>query len=334
MPRSVRAAMVALVVFSSLMVAAQIRQRHFRFTYAFTVRNLPLGKPVRVWFPMAASDKWQTVKVISARGDLLLRTTREPEYGDRMFYATARKATRTEYHFAVTYDVVRRERVGYRDGHFAGPAVYPPSAVLRRFLEPDRLVPTTGKLAELAKVEVKGDTTPMAKARSIYDYVFRTMRYDKSGTGWGRGDAEWACDAKHGNCTDFHSLFISMARSQGIPSRFAIGFPIPENTHAGEIPGYHCWVDFYADHHWVPIDISEAWLDKAKKEYYFGSHGDNRVQFSVGRDIRLSPKQSGPPVNYFVYPYVEAAGKEFLNVRNEFRFADVMEPGKTKIAKK
>ncbi len=111
-------------------------------------------------------------------------------------------------------------------------------------------------------------------------------------------------------------------------------FPIPENTHAGEIPGYHCWVDFYADHHWVPIDISEAWLDKAKKDYYFGSRGDNRVQLSVGRDIRLSPAQAGEPVNYFVYPYVEVEGKAFPNVRNEFSFADVMGPEKTKIAKK
>jgi transglutaminase-like putative cysteine protease len=44
------------------------------------------------------------------------------------------------------------------------------------------------------------------------------MRYDKTGTGWGRGDVLYACDAKKGNCTDFHSLFIAMARSQGIPA--------------------------------------------------------------------------------------------------------------------
>jgi len=51
------------------------------------------------------------------------------------------------------------------------------------------------------------------------------MRYDKSGTGWGHGDTLWACDSKRGNCTDFHSVFLSMARSQQIPSRFEIGSP-------------------------------------------------------------------------------------------------------------
>jgi transglutaminase-like putative cysteine protease len=36
--------------------------------------------------------------------------------------------------------------------------------------------------------------------------------------------------------TDFHSLFIAMARSQKIPARFQIGFPIL-NAHAEKIDG-------------------------------------------------------------------------------------------------
>jgi len=186
-------------------------------------------------------------------------------------------------------------------------------------------VPTTGRLADLAadQVKLQNATTPIEKARAIYDYVFTTMRYDKTGTGWGRGDSEWACDSKHGNCTDFHSLFASMARSQHIPTRFSIGFPIPAAKHSGPIAGYHCWADFNVDRHWVPIDISEAWKAQEKKDYYFGSHDDNRVQFSVGRDITLAPPQRGKPLNYFVYPYVEVDGSEHINVRNDFSFEDV-----------
>ena len=96
------------------------------------------------------------------------------------------------------------------------------------------------------------------------------MKYDKTGTGWGRGDTLWACDSKRRNCTDFHSLFMSMARSQGIPARFEIGFPIPAAKTSGEIPGYHCWSEFYLNRKgWVPVDISEAWKNQAKKDYYF-----------------------------------------------------------------
>jgi hypothetical protein len=165
----------------------------------------------------------------------------------------------------------------------------------------------------------------MDRALALYEYVFETMRYDKSGTGWGRGDAEWACDSKRGNCTDFHSVFISMARSQRIPARFEIGFPLPAKPTStfADIPGYHCWADFYDQQHgWVPVDISEAWKDQSKRNYFFGTLDVNRVQFTMGRDLVLNPPQKAEPLNYFIYPYVEVDGNKWENVSNQFTFAD------------
>jgi transglutaminase-like putative cysteine protease len=194
----------------------------------------------------------------------------------------------------------------------------------RADLAPDKLVPVTGLPAELAAKVSEGRSTQLERARAIYDYVFRTMRCDKTGTGWGRGDVLYACDAKKGNCTDFHSLFIAMTRSQGIPARFEIGFPLPADKHSGEIAGYHCWAEFFEPKHgWVPVDISEAWKHQEKRDYFFGSHDANRIQFTLGRDLYLSPKQDGQPPNYFVGPYVEVAGKEYANVSLMFSFADV-----------
>jgi transglutaminase-like putative cysteine protease len=194
---------------------------------------------------------------------------------------------------------------------------------LARFLQPDTLVPTTGLPAQLAVEQTQGATTQLEKARDIYDYVFRTVKYDKTGSGWGHGDTLWACDSKRGNCTDFHSVFISMARSQQIPARFEIGFPMPADKHSAEIAGYHCWTEFYIDSiGWIPIDISEAWKHQELRDYYFGAHDPNRVQFTIGRDLKLSPPQAGPPLNYFVYPYVESAGTEFSNVSIAFSFQD------------
>jgi adenine-specific DNA methylase len=43
---------------------------------------------------------------------------------------------------------------------------------------------------------------------------------------------------------------------------------------------------------------------------------------TLGRDITLSPKQDGEPLNYFVYPYVEVNGKSYANVSNHFSFED------------
>jgi len=297
--------------------------RHFTFHYAFTVKNLPAGKKVRIWIPAAQSDAFQEVKIVSARGDLSLKKTRESKYGNEIYYAQAAKVNQAELHFDVEYDVVRHERIalGGSVAHLTAASLS--SREKREDLQPDALVPVTGLPADLAATVTQAKTEPLDKARAIYDYVFTTMRYDKTGTGWGHGDVLYACDAKKGNCTDFHSLFIAMARSQGIPSRFEIGFPLPPDKHSAEIAGYHCWSDFYVDGKgWIPVDISEAWKHPGKRDYFFGSHDVNRVQFSMGRDLRLSPAQEGKPLNYFVYPYVEVDGQEYANVSLAFSFAD------------
>src|SRR5581483_2796372 len=292
--------------------------------YGFTVRNVAPGQKLEVWFPQAHSDAFQEVRVVSASGDLPLTTARDARYGNTMYHAITPNAVKPEYSFEVVYDVVRRERIGLPlDGvkpHLERVSEHQ----LDEALAPDKLVPVGGKLAEIAASQVEGKNSTLEKARAIYDYVFSTMRYDKTGTGWGRGDAEWACDSKRGNCTDFHSVFISMARSQHIPARFEIGFPLPADKSSGEIPGYHCWAEFYDPQFgWVPVDISEAWKDQGKKDYFFGAHDVNRVQFSLGRDLILNPPQRGGSLNYFVYPYVEVDGKKWENVSNQFSFTEV-----------
>ena len=129
----------------------------------------------------------------------------------------------------------------------------------KEYLQPDKLVPVTGLPADLAVKVTEGKDTQLDKARAIYDYVFTTMRYDKTGTGWGHGDVLYACDAKKGNCTDFHSLFIAMARSQGIPARFEIGFPLP----AGQAFSRDCRVSLLGR-----LLRSQGWMDSGG---YFGS---------------------------------------------------------------
>src|SRR5690348_12483934 len=104
-----------LFVLSFLAMSAMFTQaqsmRHFTFRYAFAVNNLPAGQRVRVWFPMAHSDAFQEVRIVSAKGDRPLKKTREGRFGNEFFYAEVSKATAPELHFEVVYDVVRHEHV-------------------------------------------------------------------------------------------------------------------------------------------------------------------------------------------------------------------------------
>ena len=196
---------------------------------------------------------------------------------------------------------------------------------MAKFLKANRTVPIDGRPLELLAGRQLGGTV-VDQAKLIYETVDTHVRYDKTQPGYGNGDVLWVCDSRTGNCTDFHSLFISLARSQAIPARFEIGFPLPPQHGKGPIGGYHCWASFHdPGGRWIPVDISEADKHPELKDYYFGNLTENRVLFSIGRDINLVPQQSGPPLNYFVYPYVECDGKPLAkqDIRLSFSFRDL-----------
>ena len=126
---------------------------------------------------------------------------------------------------------------------------------------------------------------------------------------YGKGDADYACDSRTGNCSEFHSFFISLARSIGIPARFAIGASIPSERNEGGIDGYHCWAEFYAEGKWWPVDISEGNKYTALATYYFGHHPANRIELSRGRDLKLTPGPVSGPINFLVFPLLEVKVK-------------------------
>lgn len=308
----------------SINLAAQRpAERCFDFTYTAALHNIPKGaKKVTLWVPYPGSDDHQEISDVRVICPYPTRVTRDPEYDNSLLYLEVDNPKQTSLDVEVSFNVKREEYVR-RDFDKSETAAPPANVISGLDLRADHLVPLSDRIRRLASEVTAGRTADLDKARAIYDYVVGTMKYDKSGTGWGNGDILWACDAKRGNCTDFHALFIGLCRAVGIPARFSIGFPLPETRGSGDIPGYHCWAEFFLKGYgWVPVDASEAAKHPEKKEYFFGGHDENRVQLSRGRDIVLSPKQAGPPLNYFVYPYAEVDGAPFKDITRKFTFRD------------
>lgn len=301
------------------------RVRTFEFAYITEVKDIPAGaREFSLWIPYPQSDENQTIRNMTIRSPYPTQLTRESEYGNQMLYLHLSPPPEREFTVEMRFTVERREYVrrdfsvvkaGYEDN---------PDPMLRRWLEPDKLVPIDGRIGQMALEVTRGRKTDLEKARAIYDYTVTTLKYDKSGTGWGRGDIYYACDVKRGNCTDFHAVFIGFNRAVGIPARFEIGFPLPPDRTEGEIAGYHCWAQFYLKGYgWVPVDASEASKNPTLRDYFFGAHDEHRVLFTIGRDVRLSPPQKGGPLNYFIYPYAEVDGKPFAQIGKKFFFRDV-----------
>jgi hypothetical protein len=176
------------------------------------------------------------------------------------------------------------------------------------FLKSNTLVPINDTAKRLSNQAI-GARTGKEAVRQLFDATFDHMVYDKSGSGWGQGSFTRACDIGSGNCTDFHAYFIGMSRAQNIPARFEIGVPVPADKDSGTAKGYHCWAFAEVDGYWWPVDISEAWKHKNKKDSYFGELDPHRITLTTGRDLILEPAQEGAPLNYFVFPYAEVDGQ-------------------------
>ena len=143
---------------------------------------------------------------------------------------------------------------------------------------------------EVSKDEVVNTYTKASNNKT--DYTF------------GNGNSVYACNIGVGNCTDYHSYFMSLCRTLDIPVRFHMGFSIPENKLEGKIDGYHCWADYYINEEgWAPVDISEADKDPNQKDYFFGTIDNNRIEFTLGRDLEL--KNYEGTLNFFIYPLVK-----------------------------
>src|SRR5262245_34253902 len=186
-------------------VAPMAKSREFLFTYNAKVTGLEAGQNARVWLPVPPSNSEQQVTIqkqdLPAKGAM----GQEAKYGNKILYFEARADSNGQIPLAISYRVKRNEVT-------ANPADKADADQIALFLKPDAKVPIGGKpLALLEGKELPNDQ--MELGRLLYDVVNSHMRYSKEGTGWGQGDANWACDSKYGNCSDFHSLFISLARS-------------------------------------------------------------------------------------------------------------------------
>jgi transglutaminase-like putative cysteine protease len=278
------------------------------FEFVYRVELPALSGPARLWMPLARSDDYQTVHVASVRARGSRRELDERRHGNKVLLVDL-DANDGGSTIEVRYRVKRREKAAYAAGD-----EYP-----RAYLEPEALVPQTDEMREIARKVVAGKPTDLMRARALYDHVIEKVRYARYGSGWGRGDAVYACDARSGNCSDFHAYFIALARAAGIPARFAIGASIPSERDDGGIDGYHCWAEFLADGQWWPVDVSEADKNRRLATYYFGHHPANRIELSRGRDLLVEPQPRSGPINFLAHPVLEVEGKP-VRIKADFSF--------------
>lgn len=296
------------------------KERLFSIKEKILLKGLPKDiSSLRIWIPYPVRDNQQGIEDFKIEGPFEEQIITDNKYGNKILFLKAQQPLLNADSAAITLSFkVERKEYGMANAELSS------GKDLKPFLKADRFVPVKGEIRKLAQKITKGKNGDIAKARAIYDYIIDELTYSKDDLKiCGIGNSLLTLQHKKGICSDYHSLFISLVRSLGIPAKFEIGFRIPADAQEGVLNGYHCWAKFYLKGKgWIPVDASEADKHPEKKDYFFGNIDENKVHLTTGRDIRLNDARDTEPLNFFVYPYVELNGEKFYNVETSISFKE------------
>ncbi|MGH8069133.1 MAG: transglutaminase-like domain-containing protein [Candidatus Entotheonellia bacterium] len=327
---------------------AAARQATFEVRHELKVTVPEGAQRVRVWFVLPQEDPIPGDGTASAQqvSDLQIdapypyRVERDSE-GSKLLYLEATNPMEKELKISETFVLTRHEVRMSVDPSKAKPLTDADRAKFAPYLAANKHVEIDAEVRKLAHEIVGDEANPVLAARKLYDWVLHNVDYwvkdPKNKKASPVGSTTYCLTFRTGNCTDFESLWTSLARAKGIPTRIVYGsFFKPDLNGVDGDQSYHCWATFYAPGlGWIPHDVAVADMyvgemvatpdnevlmrrttadgifgaDRAKVEYYFGNLDERRMVWSIGRDLILNPKQDGEPVNAMAKAYVEIDGK-------------------------
>ena len=322
--------------------------RKFKFSYSVIFHQTE-NKKFEAWIPYPQSNEVQLLSNITINTKLNYEILDETKHGNKYIYLYDLKGLSQDIKFELSCTVSRREHSNLNysevdpDKYLYQSKEVPVGDVFSNIIIENNLTPNNMRHVYDYVREGMHYGKPISRDNEYFNEPWLSQEgvygmkqvsrddvltyYEKaqiSGSTYtfGNGSSLYACDIGVGNCTDYHSYFMSLSRTMNIPARFHMGFSI-SNDIEGEIEGYHCWADYYiSGEGWYPVDISEADKDSLKSDYFFGTICQNRVEFMVGRDFNLK-NYSGDKVNILIYPLVEIEDNKSENFTKSFYYKNL-----------
>jgi transglutaminase-like putative cysteine protease len=331
----------------------QPKQASFQIRNVFTVKVPKEAHAFRAWFALPQEDAHSTVRNLKVTADYPVQYDTDSS-GNKIGYLEVKGAHKDQITITEEFDLTRTEVLSKVDAANTRPLTKEERVALSRYLQPSTHVIVNEDIKKLAASITGGETNPVLAARKLYDWTYQNINY------WVKdpahlkasavGSTEYCLKSKTGNCTDFHSLYSSLAISSGLPTRMIYGSLLKPTLNGLDVDAsYHCWVEFYAPRlGWIPLDASLANIyweeiplneknktlverttstgyrgsDRDKVEYYFGNLDERRVVWSVGRDLMMQPRQEDGPVNSLPKMYVEIDGKQSADWTRQFTYKE------------
>ncbi len=109
-------------------------------------------------------------------------------------------------------------------------------------------------------------SSPMGKAKAIFDYITQTFEYDLRDH---LDPAPAVIRRKLGSCSELAFAFVALCRAAGVPARVVTSFRNREGATPSVDWVGHRWAEFYAEEvGWFPVDPTNQINGFGKKSYW------------------------------------------------------------------
>jgi len=277
------------------------------------------SKNVKLFVPYPMSDEFQTINDIEIKGNFLKSQILRDASSNAVYLFLEWEDLKQKPAASLSFHISQISRKNPDLKEVKAP--FP--ADIKKYLQPSDSVPSDDlEMKAIAEIATKGKTTVLDKAKGVYDWVVKNTYRDPKVQGCGIGNAKRTLNecSGGGKCADLSSVFVTIARAAGIPSRDVYGLRLSSPKEGDITSGFHCWAEFYLPGTgWVmvdPADVRKMMLvHKLKlkdaddwRSFFWG--GDDLFRVVLEKDSRdVNLEGLGEKLNYFMYPAAVVDGK-------------------------
>lgn len=264
------------------------------YTINVDANAVPDGKIIRCWmqFPREGNARQNNLKLISSEPENAKIANKEQL--QRTIYLEKRAQKDQPTIFRIEFEVETSAQYFDLNPDEIKPYNTESSVFRENTGERAPQIVFTPKIRKLANQILAGETNSLKKVQKIYNWISDSVRWASALEYSIMPDIPgYVMDTRHGDCGMQTLLFMTLARSQGIPVKWQSGWML----HPGEV-NLHDWCEVYFEGvGWVPVDQSFGLQDSPdEKVRNFYRSGIDSYRLIVNDDYgqELSPKKKYP----------------------------------------
>lgn len=236
-----------------------------KLNYSVSVKPnaVPAGKIIRCWMPFPREGHARQTNISLLKSDPENAMIAPEESLQRTVYLEKKAEKDTPTTFRIEFEVETASQ--YFDLKPEDIKPYDLGSAVYREYTAERAphILFTPKIRRLADSIVAGETNPLLKVQKIYNWINNSVRWASALEYGTMADIPgYVLQNHHGDCGMQTLLFMTLARSQGIPVKWQSGWMLhPRNVNL------HDWCEvYYEGVGWVPLDQSFGLQDSADEK--------------------------------------------------------------------